>query len=313
MKSPYNFITTADLVTVRYGFWPCEEKKKSGTVLLLNGRTEFMEKHLETVRELNQRGFDVYSLDWRGQGGSSRLLLNPQKGHVNSYEEYVGDLMTFYRSVLCPGVVKKPLIILAHSMGGHIALRFLHAQPAAAKRIVLSSPMIDINTAPLPGRIARAMTRVAMKSGWADRYCFGSRDFSASREKFENNPLTSDPDRFFDAHVAIAAAPHFAVGGVTWGWLSATFQSIDMLGGPEYVNRIKTPMLMICAGEDRIVSRKAQEAISAQLPNSQLMVIPGARHEILKETDAFRAVFWDAFDRFVSLDSAGPDSEAFLL
>lgn len=306
MTSPFNFIKTADLVSIRYGVWPCGEEKKNGTVLLLNGRTEFMEKHMETVRELNQRGFDVYSLDWRGQGGSSRLLFNPKKGHVNSYEEYVSDLMTFYRSVLCPGVFNKPLIILAHSMGGHIALRFLHAQPAVAWRTVLLSPMIDICTAPLPYRIARVLTHVAMKAGWADRYCLGSGDFSASREKFENNLLTSDPDRFFDAHIAIAAAPHLAVGGVTWGWLSATFQSIDILREPEYVNRINAPILMICAQEDRIVSRKAQEAISAKLPNSGLRVIPGARHEILKETDTLRAVFWDAFDRFVSMESTEP-------
>jgi uncharacterized protein (DUF924 family) len=46
----------------------------------------------------------------------------------------------------------------------------------------------------------------------------------------------------------------------------------------------------------------AQEAISAQLPDSRLMVIPEARHEILKESDAVRAVFWDAFDRFVDME-----------
>jgi lysophospholipase len=272
-----------------------------------------MEKHLETVRELNQRGADVYSLDWRGQGGSSRLLLNPQKGHVGSYEEYLTDLSVFYRSVLRPGVIHEPLIILAHSMGGHIALRFLCMHPAAAARAVLLSPMIDIHTAPWPGRLARVMTLAAMKIGWAERYCFGSRDFSASREKFENNLLTSDAGRFFDARTAISAAPHLATGGVTWGWLSATFRSIDILRDPECAKQIETPVLMIRAQKDRIVSRKAQEALSAQLPHSRLMVIPGARHEILKETDALRTVFWKAFDRFVSLEKSASGSEAFFL
>jgi lysophospholipase len=313
MNSPYNCIQTADRVTIRYGVWPYGRKGRNKTVLLLNGRTEFMEKHLETVRELNQRGADVYSLDWRGQGGSSRLLLNPQKGHVRSYEDYLNDLSVFYRCVLRPEVIKEPLIILAHSMGGHIALRFLSAHPAAVARAVLLSPMIDIHTAPWPGSIVRAMTFFAMKAGWAERYCFGSRDFSAAREKFKNNLLTSDAGRFFDTHAAIAAAPYLAIGGVTWGWLSATFRSIDILRDTDCVKQIKTPVLMICAQNDRIVSRKAQEGLSAKLPGSQLMVIAGARHEILKETDALRAVFWQAFDRFVSMENASSSSEAFFL
>jgi lysophospholipase len=313
MNSPFNFIKTADRVTIRYGIWLSGEGIKKGSVLLLNGRTEFMEKHLETVRELTQRGFDVYSLDWRGQGGSSRLLLNPEKGHVNCYEDYINDLSAFFQCVLRPEVIEKPLIILAHSMGGHIALRFLIEQPAAAERMVLLSPMIDIHTAPLPGCIARAMTHAAMKIGLARRYCLGSRDYSALREKFEDNLITSNPKRFLDAQVAIGEAPHLATGGVTWGWLFATFRSINILRDPEYVNRIRIPMLMICAGNDRIVSRKAQETIGAQLPNSRLMVIPEARHEILKETDAIRAVFWEAFDRFIRLEIGEPGSGAFLL
>jgi lysophospholipase len=262
-----------------------------------------MEKHLETVRELTRRGMDVHSLDWRGQGGSSRLLSNPQKGYVNSYEDYIKDLSLFYRCVLCRDAVNKPLIILAHSMGGHIALRFLHRQPAAAARMVLLSPMIDIHTAPLPGWLVRAMTHVAMKTGLAGRYCLGGGDYSASREKFHNNLLTSDPERFYATQATLAAAPHLAIGGVTWGWLSATFRSIDLLSAPGYVNRIRTPILMICAMNDRIVSRKAQEAMSTQLPDCRLSVIPEARHEILKESDAIRAVFWEAFDRFVGMES----------
>jgi lysophospholipase len=302
MNFPFNFVKTTDAVTIRHGFWPSGREISRATVLLLNGRTEFMEKHLETVQELTQRGMNVHSLDWRGQGGSSRLLPNPQKGYVNSYEDYVRDLSFFYRCVLGPDGAQKPLIILAHSMGGHIALRFLHQQPAAAERMVLLSPMIDIHTDPLPGWFARAITRVAMTTGLAGRYCLGAGDYSASREKFHNNLLTSDPERFYDAQAAITAAPHLATGGVTWGWLSATFRSIDILSEPGYVKRIRTPVLMVCAQNDRIVTRKAQETISSQLPDSRLMVIPEARHEILKESDAVRAVFWDAFDRFVDME-----------
>ena len=42
--------------------------------------------------ELNLRGLDVYTMDWRGQGLSDRHLENPQKGHIETLEEYLSDL-----------------------------------------------------------------------------------------------------------------------------------------------------------------------------------------------------------------------------
>ena len=45
-----------------------------GTVLILGGRGEFMERYFETMNDLMRRGFAVASFDWRGQGGSDRLL-----------------------------------------------------------------------------------------------------------------------------------------------------------------------------------------------------------------------------------------------
>jgi len=50
---------------------------------------------------------------------------------------------------------------------------------------------------------------------------------------------------------------------------------------------------------DRVVSIKAQKAISDKLQNGKFVLIKGARHEILNETDSIRNVFWDAFDRFL--------------
>jgi len=59
----YNFMATSDNQHIRYGIWYSHNETKRGSVILLNGRKEFMEKHAETIGELNQRGFDVYSLD----------------------------------------------------------------------------------------------------------------------------------------------------------------------------------------------------------------------------------------------------------
>ena len=95
------------------------------TVALFQGRAEFIEKYFETIDDLLARGFEVVTLDWRGQGGSERELANPRKGHVDDFAQYQRDLSVFLAQMTllaCP----KPWFALAHSMGGAILLEYAH-------------------------------------------------------------------------------------------------------------------------------------------------------------------------------------------
>ena len=77
-------IKTPDGVTLRFARWDPPPGRK-GTVVLLQGRAEYIEKYYETVRDLQSRGFAVATFDWRGQGLSDRALADRQKGHVRSF------------------------------------------------------------------------------------------------------------------------------------------------------------------------------------------------------------------------------------
>lgn len=295
--SPYGFIAADDDISLRYGIWYSRKEKRRGSIILLSGRREFMEKYIETIIELNERGFDVYSFDWRGQGLSARLLANRHKGFIDSYDAYLKDLDMFVKNIVQPEAVL-PLFILAHSMGGHIALRYLHDHPKTADKTILVSPMIDILTPPFPKWLVRFMAHIALKAGLSGAYTIGSGDYNPDT-MFEGNRLTSDPHRFMDEKKTLYENPDLALGGITYGWLSATFASIDMLNGPGFAEKITTPILFISAGDDRIVSLSAQRHISRCLKNCSFTEIPGACHEILVETDAIRSIFWDAFDSFI--------------
>ena len=60
-----------------------------GICVLLNGQTEFIEKYFEVIDELRGRGFTVATMDWRGQGGSSRDPGQPQElcPRLREYDE----------------------------------------------------------------------------------------------------------------------------------------------------------------------------------------------------------------------------------
>jgi len=295
MFSPYDFMTTPDQQSLRYGLWSCREEKRKGSVILLNGRREFMEKYSETIEALNQKGFEVFSFDWRGQGLSTRILANRHKGFIEDYDVYLDDLHRFVDKIVKSRAVY-PLIIMAHSMGGHIALRYIHDHPDTADMAVLTSPMIDIFTSPMPRRLARFIARIAIGAGFKHAYAMGSGDYVD--EEFKGNKLTSDPERFMGAKKAISENPDLALGGVTYGWLSATFRSMDILTRPGFAEKIAIPILMVSAGSDKIVSNNAHKKFSALLPNCRSIEIPGARHEIFQETDAAQSIFWREFQRF---------------
>ena len=104
-------------VPLRYARWRSALKERHGTVCIFPGRSEFIEKYFEVVGELRRRGFAVAVLDWRGQGGSGRLMRNSLKGHVKSFNDYEDDVARFMNEVALPDC-PPPYYALGHSMGG---------------------------------------------------------------------------------------------------------------------------------------------------------------------------------------------------
>ena len=257
-----------------------------------------MEKYMETATELVQRGYDIFTFDWRGQGISARMLPNRHKGYVDTYDTYLKDLELFIRTIVKPEGTP-PFIILSHSMSGVVTLHYLYKHRGIISKAVLTSPMFGILTFPYPVRFAKFFTRFAVHNGRGSSYVPGSGDYDPSKPEFKGNRLTSDPKRFLTADRAIVKNPDLALGGVTHRWLYESFQSMDMLYQPGYVEQIRTPILILGAGTDRVVSNRAQKEISLRLPDCRRVEITGAKHEILMETDAIRTKFRNAFDEFV--------------
>jgi lysophospholipase len=299
------YFTTADGTSIRNALWSPASKTPRGSVVLLGGRKEFLEKYTETAADLNQRGFVVFGFDWRGQGLSSRMLPDRLRGFVRRYDDYVQDLEEFFQRVVQPEAVR-PIYLLAHSMGGHVALRYLHRQPAGIDKAVLLAPMLDINTKPFPRWLVKGLVWLGRHIGSEGALVPGSDKRTNFDRPFKGNALTADPRRFAVEKNAVAQNPDLALGGVTFAWLTATFASIANIRRPGFLEEVRVPVLMVAAGTDRVVSVAAQKSACRRLPNCRLLIISEARHEILMETDAIRTRFWAAFDAFIANQAARP-------
>jgi lysophospholipase len=270
---------------------------RRGTVAILQGRAEFIEKYFEAAGELLARGFAVAAIDWRGQGGSQRQLKNPHKGHIDDFSFYEHDLSALVDDVLGPSC-PQPWFGLAHSMGGAIMLGIARAGRCPFERLVLTSPMIG-----LAGQRFRRLNRFLVETldtlGFGGAFAPGGGSRSYSVEPFAGNALTSDPRRYARSARVLEAAPEIALGGPTIGWLNAAMRAMAEFEEPEFAREIATPTLVLASGADRVVDAEATERFASRLRTGRLIVIDGAEHELLVERDRFRDLFWAAFDQFI--------------
>jgi len=266
--------------------------------VLLHGQTEFIEKYAEVISELTARGFTVATMDWRGQGGSVRMLANPLKAHIDNFSRYDSDLHVFMEQVI-PNLTDRPPIALAHSMGAHILLRALHSHPRAFSAAVLTAPMLRALTRGYPRTLARGLCALENLLGRGGSWVWGMAARDPFKITFASQLVTSDRARFERAQSFLRQHPTLRLAGPTWGWLEAAYRSMHMVMASGYAEAITTPVLMVGAGRDRIVDVEAEREFAARLPRGRYVEFADAEHEIMMENDSIRARFWQEFDAFI--------------
>jgi lysophospholipase len=271
--------------------------ERRGTILLLNGRGDYVERYFETMRDLIARGFCVASFDWRGQGASQRLQKDRLRGWINSFKSYDEDLKTGMEQLVrahCPG----PYFALAHSTGGHILLRSILRETWFSKAIV-TAPLMDLNYGAWPRWLARLLSYIAVRVGLSWVILPGMRRQPLMQGPFTDNPLTSSEDRWDRDAATLVRYPELAVGGATFGWLKATMDSLDGLRHRNFPKGPKCPVLMVLAGRDRVVDNAAAEAFARHVPGVSVVYVQDSLHEIMMERDVIREEFLAGLDNYL--------------
>lgn len=323
-------IKTPDGTELRYAHWGSVGGLRRGTVTLLQGRAECIEKYFEVIQDLRERGFAVIAFDWRGQGGSQRLLMNRFRGHISNFAQYREDLITILKGVSLteyPG----PHFALAHSTGAAVLLSCSERLRTMIDRAVLASPLIGLREfgarnpngmllkfiklasfgsypkpettlyAPGPRNLrervgfplSTILTRIGF--GWA----FVPGGHQAIILPFEGNAQSSDLVRFERFTKILEKAPYLGLASATNSWLRAAARCMLDLRKRDAGPKVKLPCLIVAAGEDHIVSTRATEEFASRCRATGYIEVAGAQHELMMEADVYRDQFWAAFDAFV--------------
>ena len=279
------WLTTADGVRIRVGLWNAAARR--GTVFLLPGRSEYVEKYGRTAGDLAAAGFVTLSVDWRGQGLADRALTDRMVGHVWDFAEFQLDVAALLDFAFARGL-PQPYYMIAHSMGGCIGLRCLMAG-LPFRAVAFSAPMWGILMADWMRPVAKILSKGARWLAFDHRYAPGTNSATyVTAVPFVGNMLTTDAEMWGYMRAQMLAHPELALGGPSLGWLQAALAecaALERMASPKY------PVICALGSQERIVDVRPVLARMGRWPEGRLDLYPGAEHEVLMERPATRQAF----------------------
>ena len=261
-----------------------------GTVLIVHGFTENVEKYSEIIHSLLKNHLSVVAWDQRGHGRSWR---NPEVEdisltHVDDFGEYVRDMACVIRSLLCdmPG----PHRVFCHSMGGTVTALYLEAHRGEFDRAAMCAPMIAPYLNGLPRPVVKLMCQTEKAMGRLKKRIIGSRPYDGA-ERFED-AAANGRERFDWYESLRAATPAFQNNGPSYGWLRQAVKVTDAILAPGAVEKIDARVRLYSAELDATVLSRPQEAFITRLKAGERVVVKGAKHEIYRSNDAVLFPWW---------------------
>ena len=285
------WLTTEDGVRIRAAFWPGSGR---GTVFILPGRTEYVEKYGRAASALAAHGFACIAIDWRGQGLADRAT-DPMIGHIDNFAEFqtdLGSVRTMAEALDAP----KPWFMIAHSMGGCIGLRALQER-FPVERAVFTGPMWGLSmTIPQRG-LGWTLSSIATATGIGRfaRVVGTATGAYVLTDPFEGNVLTTDPDMWQYMRRQTEGIEGVALAGPSVQWLFAamveTFR-LQRMPAPPY------RALTFLGTNESVVDPRPIHRMMSSWPDGELIMCDRGEHEVMMERPELRDMFFDKTVQF---------------
>ena len=232
----------------------------SRTLLIVHGALEHGGRYEHISRLFVERGWNVVAADLRGHGRSGGPRI-----HVTRFRQYVDDLERVCKHFhLRP----KQTAALGHSMGGLVSIRFAQKLQERVAALALTSPLLGIKVA-IP---QTTLLLGKLLSYLVPRWRFRSR---------------IDPaETTHDSVVLKRRAEDPLIGrSVTAGWFFEINRAMQTAWDES--DRLRLPLLVVQAGQDRIVDPVVVEPWLKTVGSvdTHFCRLPEHRHEVLNETD----------------------------
>ena len=264
-----------------------QPERPRGSILFMTGRADFYEKYLETFHDFHAQGWNVTSVDWRGQGGSGRCGAHPHVGHIDDFATWVGDLVAFFGQWRARHA--GPHVLIGHSMGGHIVLRAMTEQRIHPDAAILSAPMLAPAGGGMPEWAAHGIAKFMCAIGRGKRRAWKPVENPLEPYVPRQALLTHDPDRYSDEFFWFRERPFVRLGPASWRWVERAYASTRSLRNRQELMRMVVPVLVLATATDELGDHATIERAVHLLPKAEMKLFgPESAHEIFREVDDVR-------------------------
>lgn len=248
-------------LSLYYRGWEATSPRAS--LLVVHGLAEHGGRYEDFGRRMAGFGVSTYALDLRGHGQS-----DGRRGHADRFELLLQDVERFRRQVQGCLPNQMPSFILGHSMGGLIASRYIEEYETSFRGAIITSPWL-----------ATAMAVPRWKTMAA----------SMLNKILPALPIDAAVDEQYLSHDPIVVTRYkddpLVHGKITPRLYAEASMAMGLVMSRS--ERIRIPVLMLLAGDDRIVDTKRSEMFAKSLksPDVTVQVLPGYYHEVLNDHD----------------------------
>jgi alpha-beta hydrolase superfamily lysophospholipase len=248
-----------DMVRIFYQSWTVPNPR--GIVVISHGLGEHSDRYRNIMGALSGCGISFYALDHRGHGKSGG-----KRGHVDRFMKYVEDLKQMVDTIVRNDNGDLPLVLLGHSMGGLIAMRYALEHREDLTGLILSAPAL------VPAVAVPAWKKTL------GRFFSVVAPGLAMNNELDPADISSDPDV-----VQAYREDPLVHDMVSARWYTEYLDTAEFcLARP---SELEMPLLVIHGLGDRMVSPEGSRIVyeNASSPDKQIFTFEGLFHETMNE------------------------------
>ncbi len=257
-------------------------QKRSGTVIVLQGAGDSLERYADIFGGLSNRGYYVASFDWFGQGQSDTCESFRNKADKYDLKQHINDFDRFLHDIVYPDC-PPPYYLLCYDMGCVIGLNAMDFINNQIDRILCVSPLLS----PLG---------VSMDSLW---HKINYQLCSLGLKRIEFSQGANNVVQKLDQSGKSIEIQSIKKSFFNRRWLSQYCKAIKTLEQRLQNNDLRVATLFLLANHDKLSSENTAQQMCNNVRLVDYIKISGVEHDILHSADRHLNQFWAVLDAFI--------------
>lgn len=214
-------------------------------------------------------------MDHRGHGNSEREIEDLTIIHIDNFEKYVLDFHEFIEKIVFKNY--KDCYLYGHSMGEGIGAFFIEKYPDIFKKVVLTAPMIEMNTF-IPKGLLKLIVKVGIINGENKHSIFPNYTFK-SVEDFQVFCSTCKIRASY-YYSKVLMHKRYDTYGLSFDWLKSSLEGTFEIQQRKNMAKVKSKVLMFETEDDYLVKGKAMRRFAEGVSCAELIFVPNVKHEL---------------------------------